>query len=188
MKKRKWTSEQKLQIVMQGARGRAVSEICNEYQINQSQYYLWRDQFCRMPARYSRCRRKAQQQTRLERENERLKAMVGELTMELKKRRLVKHKRCRPRAEPLPTNRCSKQIRVIKSEHPFSGLSQSLGILEICCRSASQSKARLSSALGKQFARSRRSDPPLAKRVSDTRKAAPGTSQSMRHSVLSVTK
>ncbi len=45
MKKRQWTSEQKLQIVMQGARGRPVSEICNEYLIGQSQYYLWRDQF-----------------------------------------------------------------------------------------------------------------------------------------------
>ena len=33
MKKRQWTSEQKLQIVMQGVKGRAVSEICNEYQI-----------------------------------------------------------------------------------------------------------------------------------------------------------
>ena len=30
MKKRKWTSEQKLQIVMQGVKGRAVAEICNE--------------------------------------------------------------------------------------------------------------------------------------------------------------
>ncbi len=45
MKKRQWTFEQKLQIVMHGAGGRAVSEICNEYQIGQSQYYLWRDQF-----------------------------------------------------------------------------------------------------------------------------------------------
>ena len=42
MKKRLWTSEQKLQIVMQGIKGRAVSEICNEHQIGQSQYYLWR--------------------------------------------------------------------------------------------------------------------------------------------------
>jgi transposase-like protein len=38
MKKRQWTSEQKLQIVMQGVEGRPVAEICNEYQIGQSQY------------------------------------------------------------------------------------------------------------------------------------------------------
>ena len=85
MKKRKWTSEQKLQIVMQGARGRAVSEICNEFQIGQSQYYLWRDQFLQNVGKVFEMPQKAQQQSRLERENEKLKAMVGELTMELKK-------------------------------------------------------------------------------------------------------
>ncbi len=85
MKKRKWTSEQKLQIVMQGAKGRAVSEICNEYQINQSQYYLWRDQFLQNAGKVFEMPHKAQQQSRLERENERLKAMVGELHLELKK-------------------------------------------------------------------------------------------------------
>jgi transposase-like protein len=85
MKKRQWTSEQKLQIVMQGAGDRAVSEICNEYQIGQSQYYLWRDQFLQNAGKVFEMPRATQQQTRLERENERLKAMVGELTMELKK-------------------------------------------------------------------------------------------------------
>jgi len=85
MKKRQWTSEQKLQIVMQGIKGRLVSEICSEYQINQSQYYLWRDQFLKNAGKVFEIPRTAQQQSRLERENERLKAMVGELTMELKK-------------------------------------------------------------------------------------------------------
>jgi len=85
MKKRQWTSEQKLQIVMQGIKGRLVSEICNEYQINQSQYYLWRDQFLQNAGKIFEMPRAAQQQSRLERQNERLKAMVGELTMELKK-------------------------------------------------------------------------------------------------------
>jgi transposase-like protein len=85
MKKRQWTSEQKLQIVMQGIKGRLVSEICSEYQINQSQYYLWRDQFLQNAGKVFEIPRTAQQQSRLERENERLKAMVGELTMELKK-------------------------------------------------------------------------------------------------------
>jgi len=84
MKKRKWTPEQKLQIVMQGIKSRAVSEICNEYQIGQSQYYLWRDQFLQNAGKVFEMPQKAHQQTRLERENEKLKAMVGELTMELK--------------------------------------------------------------------------------------------------------
>ncbi len=85
MKKRQWTSEQKLQIVMQGIKGRLVSEICNEYQIGQSQYYLWRDQFLTNVSKVFEMPKTAQQQTRLERENEKLKSMVGELTMELKK-------------------------------------------------------------------------------------------------------
>ncbi len=85
MKKRQWTSEQKLQIVMQGVKGRAASEICNEFQIGQSQYYKWRDQFLQNAGKVFEMPQKAQRQTRIERENERLKAMVGELTRELKK-------------------------------------------------------------------------------------------------------
>jgi transposase-like protein len=85
MKKRKWTPEQKSQIVMQGIKGRSVSEICNEYQIGQLQYYLWRDQFLQNAGKVFEMPQKAQQQTRLERENEKLKAMAGELTIELKK-------------------------------------------------------------------------------------------------------
>jgi hypothetical protein len=46
---------------------------------------LWRDQFLQNAGKVFKMPQKAQQQTRLERENERLKAMVGELTMELKK-------------------------------------------------------------------------------------------------------
>jgi len=85
MKKRQWISEQKLRIVMQGAGGRPVSEICNEFQIGQSQYYLWRDQFLQNAGKVFEMPKTAQQQTKLEHENEKLKAMVGELTMELKK-------------------------------------------------------------------------------------------------------
>ncbi len=85
MKKRQWTSEQRLQIVMEGIKGRVVSEICNEYQIGQSQYYLWRDQFLQNAGKVFEMPQKAQQQTRLERENEKLKAIVGELHLELKK-------------------------------------------------------------------------------------------------------
>jgi hypothetical protein len=46
---------------------------------------LWRDQFLQNAGKVFEMPQKAQQQTRLERENEKLKAMVGELTMELKK-------------------------------------------------------------------------------------------------------
>ena len=85
MKKRQWTSEQKLQIVMQGIKGRAVSDICNEYQISQGQYYKWRDQFLANANKVFEQAQQSQKEQRLERENERLKKVVGELTLELKK-------------------------------------------------------------------------------------------------------
>lgn len=85
MKKRHWTSEQKLQIVMQGIKGRAVSEICNEYQISQGQFYKWRDQFMANANKVFEQAQQSQKEQRLERENERLKKVVGELTLELKK-------------------------------------------------------------------------------------------------------
>ncbi len=44
-KGRVWTSEEKAKIVVQGLKGRRVAEICNEYQIHQTQYYKWREQF-----------------------------------------------------------------------------------------------------------------------------------------------
>jgi transposase-like protein len=46
MKPRKWTVEEKLEIVLGGLKGvKSVAEICREHQISQSQYYRWRDKF-----------------------------------------------------------------------------------------------------------------------------------------------
>lgn len=46
MKTRKWTTEQKMAVVLEGLRGqKSVSEICRTHQIVQSQYYKWRDRF-----------------------------------------------------------------------------------------------------------------------------------------------
>jgi len=45
MKRRRWDSKTKTNIVLEGLSGRPVSEICNEYGIHQNQYYLWRDKF-----------------------------------------------------------------------------------------------------------------------------------------------
>jgi len=42
--RKKWKSEEKLAIIMDGLRGRSVREICQEYGISEAQYYKWRDQ------------------------------------------------------------------------------------------------------------------------------------------------
>jgi len=45
MEKRKWTSQQKLQIVLEGLSGQIdISKLCAKYQVSQAQYYKWRDQ------------------------------------------------------------------------------------------------------------------------------------------------
>ncbi len=46
-KGRNWTAEEKAKIVLQGLKGRSVAEICNEYQIHQTQYYKWRERVFR---------------------------------------------------------------------------------------------------------------------------------------------
>ncbi len=84
-KRRKFSPEKKFQIVMEGLRGRPVSELCNAHQITQSQYYLWRDQFLKGAPRAFTSENQSTREASLREENRKLKAMVGELTMELKK-------------------------------------------------------------------------------------------------------
>lgn len=46
MKARKWTSDEKLAIVLEGLKEkRSVAEICREHRISQTLYYRWRDRF-----------------------------------------------------------------------------------------------------------------------------------------------
>jgi transposase-like protein len=83
MPRRKWDAQTKAAIVLQGLKGRPVADICTEHQISQAQYYQWRDQFMKkLPAVFMNTERR---QASLERENSRLKKMIGELTVELKK-------------------------------------------------------------------------------------------------------
>lgn len=46
MKRRNWTADEKLAIVLEGLKEkRPVAEICREHQISQTLYYRWRDKF-----------------------------------------------------------------------------------------------------------------------------------------------
>lgn len=84
MKRREWDPKKKGMIVLQGLRGKAIADLCSEHQISQAQYYQWRDQFLSGVDRvFSADPEK--KQFRLEREVTRLKLLVGELTVELKK-------------------------------------------------------------------------------------------------------
>ena len=85
MQRRKWDSKTKALIVLQGLKGKPVAELCTEHQISQAQFYQWRDQFLANASKTFDIRQQTQREARLEQENGRLKKLVGELTLELKK-------------------------------------------------------------------------------------------------------
>ena len=85
MRRRKWDSKTKALIVLQGLKGKPVAELCIEHQISQAQFYQWRDQFLANASKTFEVHQQTHREARLEQENGRLKKLVGELTMELKK-------------------------------------------------------------------------------------------------------
>jgi transposase-like protein len=85
MQRRKWDADTTVKIVIQGLQGKPVAELCNQYQISQSLYYQWRDQFLANASRAFDVQQDHRKEARLTRENARLKTLVGELTLELKK-------------------------------------------------------------------------------------------------------
>jgi transposase-like protein len=85
MQRRKWDAKTKAMIVLEGLKGKPVTDICTEHQISQAQYYQWRDQFLAHAAKAFEVHEQSQREARLARENARLKTLVGELTLELKK-------------------------------------------------------------------------------------------------------
>ena len=85
MKKRQWDSKTKTLIVLQGLRGKPVNELCAEHQISQAQHYQWRDLFLSEAHAVFELTDKSRREFALERENAKLKHLVGELTLELKK-------------------------------------------------------------------------------------------------------
>jgi transposase-like protein len=85
MKQRKWDSKIKAKVVIDGLKGKPIAKICNEYQISQSVYYQWRDQFLSHVDQIFDIPKKGNKENRLEMEIRQLKAMIGDLTIELKK-------------------------------------------------------------------------------------------------------
>ncbi len=83
MKRRKWDAKTKTMIVIQGLKGKTVSEICMEHQVSQTQYYQWRDRF--LANAHQVFTENERKEERLNRENDRLRKIIGDLTVELKK-------------------------------------------------------------------------------------------------------
>ncbi len=86
MKKRKWTSQQKLQIILEGLSGQIeISKLCAKYQLSQTQYYQWRDQLLKFGHQAFETKNITKKEQHLEQEVTQLKKIIGDLTVELKK-------------------------------------------------------------------------------------------------------
>jgi transposase-like protein len=89
MKKRKWTSQQKLKIVLEGLSGQIeISKLCAKYQIAQTQYYQWRDNLLKFGHQAFETKNITKKEQHLEGEVKKLKHIIGDLTIELKKTEL----------------------------------------------------------------------------------------------------
>lgn len=84
-KRKRWQSHEKSEIVLQGLQGRPVSDICVEYDISASLYYKWKDQFLRNMHLAYEVSGYDKSLNGLKLENRKLKSVVAELTLELKK-------------------------------------------------------------------------------------------------------
>jgi len=70
MEKRKWSSQQKLQIALEGLSGQIeISKLCAKYQIAQTQYYQWRDQLLKYGKQAFEVKNITKKEQRLELEN-----------------------------------------------------------------------------------------------------------------------
>lgn len=86
MKNRKWEPKQKLAIVLEGLKGNVtVAELCSRNQISQTQYYKWRDRLLAEGEKVFLHGGPDKNEERMRNEIRKLKGIIGELTVELKK-------------------------------------------------------------------------------------------------------
>ena len=108
--------------MLDGLKGKSIATICNEYQISQSLYYQWRDQFLSNVDQVFDIPKKGKKEAMLEYENRQLKAMIGDLTVELKKKRRGVGVRRKPSLKVIERNESIlEKIRALKADHPFWG-------------------------------------------------------------------
>ena len=86
MKRRIWSSKDKFKIVLEGLSGTIeISKLCTKYQIAQTQYYQWRDQLLEFGNQAFEHKNVTKKEQHLEAENQKLKRIIGDLAIELKK-------------------------------------------------------------------------------------------------------
>jgi transposase len=85
MKKRQWTNQQKMQIVLEGLKSDlSVAELCTKHGVGQGQYYKWRDLLLNGADRIF-VPDPDKEKERMRNKINTLNQTIGELTVELKK-------------------------------------------------------------------------------------------------------
>ena len=86
MKRRNWTPQQKLEIVLEGLKENCtLAELCNRYQITQTQYYQWKDRLLGDGHKVFARGGVDKESERLEKRESPAQSIIGDLTVELKK-------------------------------------------------------------------------------------------------------
>lgn len=81
--RRKWDSKTKAKIVLEGLMGGCVNDICRSNDLRPGQYYKWRGHFLENCHQVFDRQQLDGAEAELAAENEELKKLVGELTLEL---------------------------------------------------------------------------------------------------------
>lgn len=81
--RRKWDARTKAKIVLEGLMGACVNELCRTHDLRPGQYYKWRGHFLENCYQVFEKQPLAGAESELVTENEKLKRLVGELTLEL---------------------------------------------------------------------------------------------------------
>lgn len=89
MKYRKWDAKTKTRILLEGLEHTIpLAELCNKYQISQSLYYYWLNEFQAKAYKAFESDHKTKKEQKLEADNKKLKQIIAELSIELKKTEL----------------------------------------------------------------------------------------------------
>lgn len=89
MKYRKWDPKTKAQIVLESLQEKVpLAQLCKHYQITQSMFYYWRDEFLSKAPSVFESTKQSKKEQRLLDEIAKLKAIIAELSIELKKTEL----------------------------------------------------------------------------------------------------
>ncbi len=89
MKYRKWDSKTKMQIVIEGLEGKIpLAQLCNKYQISQGLFYYWLKELQAKGHKVFESVKETKKEQKLQEEVKKLKRIIAELSIELKKTEL----------------------------------------------------------------------------------------------------